>query len=132
MALVFGNAPLPSRGVAWERLLLGAACLPERPMKRLLRFALLSVLLASSHAFAVTDCSRTRTNVERLLCSSDRLAVADQLMAIAFRDAFHRTDRREDLLADQERWLKTVRDACNDVPCLMRAYEERTSELETW
>jgi uncharacterized protein len=101
-------------------------------MKPLLLLALLAALLTAAQALAVTDCSRARTNVERLLCSSDRLALADQLMAIAFRDAFHRTERREDLIADQERWRKTVRDACNDIPCLMRAYEDRTSELETW
>ena len=101
-------------------------------MKPSLRLALLAALLVYSPLFAAIDCSRAKTNVERLLCSSDRLAVADQLMAIAFRDAFHRTDRREDLVSDQERWRKSVRDACNDVPCLMRAYEDRTSELETW
>jgi uncharacterized protein len=101
-------------------------------MKPSLRLALCALLLACSPLFAATDCSRAKTNVERLLCSSDRLAVADQLLAIAFRGAFNRTDRREDLVADQERWRKTVRDACNDVPCLVRAYEDRTSELETW
>jgi uncharacterized protein len=101
-------------------------------MRPSLRLYLLAALLSASPLFAATDCSRARTNVERLLCSSDRLAAADNLMAVAFRDAFHRTDRREDLIADQERWRKTVRDACNDVPCLVRAYEDRTSELETW
>ena len=101
-------------------------------MKRGSRLAVCALILACSPASAATDCSRAKTGVERLLCSSDRLARADQLMAMAFRDAFHRTERREDLLADQERWRKTVRDACNDVPCLMRAYEDRTSALETW
>jgi uncharacterized protein len=101
-------------------------------MKHAPRLALCTLILAGSAGWAATDCSRAKTGVERLLCSSDRAARADQLMAVAFRDAFHRTERREDLLADQERWRKTVRDACNDVPCLMRAYEDRTSELETW
>lgn len=96
------------------------------------RLILLAALIASSPLLAATYCSRTKTSVDRLLCSSDRLARADQIMALAFRDAFHRTERRDDLLADQERWRKTVRDACNDVPCLMRAYEDRTSELDTW
>ena len=97
-----------------------------------LRLALILVLLGGTPLFAATDCSRAQTSIDRLLCSSDRLAAADQLMAVAFRDAFSRTDRREELIADQERWRKTVRDACNDVPCLLRAYEDRASELETW
>jgi uncharacterized protein len=99
---------------------------------RRLRLILLTALLASPPLLAATDCSRVKTNVDRLLCSSDRLARADQMMALAFRDAFNRTERRDELLADQDRWRTTVRDACNDVPCLMRAYEDRTSELETW
>ena len=67
-----------------------------------------------------------------ILCSNDRVARADALMAAAFRDAFNRTDRREALIQDQERWRKGVRDQCVDVPCLLRVYEDRASELETW
>jgi uncharacterized protein len=84
-------------------------------------------------ALAVTDCSRpNKSGIEMMLCSNDKVATADHLMARAFRDAFNRTERREALIEDQERWRKTVRDVCADVPCLMRAYEDRTSELETW
>jgi uncharacterized protein len=102
-------------------------------MRHGLRLAIFLLILAGSPAgIAATDCSRAKTGVEWLLCSSDRLARADHIMALAFRDAFQRTERREDLIADQERWRKTVRDVCNDVPCLMRAYEDRTSELQTW
>jgi uncharacterized protein len=92
----------------------------------------IGALATAAPVHAATDCSRARTNVERLLCSSDRVAAADQMMALAFRDAFNRTERREELLADQDRWRRDVRDRCNDVPCLVQAYEDRTSELETW
>ena len=84
------------------------------------------------HAAAVTDCSKATTNIDRLLCSSDKLAVADQMMAAAFRDAFYRTRDRDALIKEQELWRKNVRDACNDVPCLLEAYQRRTSELETY
>jgi uncharacterized protein len=83
-------------------------------------------------AIAMPDCSRPRSSIDRLVCTSDKLSVADQLMARAFRDAYYRTEDKEALLQDQERWQQTVRDACNDVPCLLRAYQDRTSELETW
>jgi uncharacterized protein len=88
--------------------------------------------IAANDSCAMPDCSRPRSNVERLVCTSDRLSAADQLMARAFRDAFLRTADREALLQDQESWQKQVRDACNDVPCLLRAYQDRTAELETW
>ncbi|MCW5621986.1 MAG: hypothetical protein KIS79_12850 [Burkholderiales bacterium] len=84
-------------------------------------------------AFAATDCGRAKkSNIDMLMCSNDRLARADNFMALAFRDAFRRADDPEALIADQARWREEVRDACMDVPCLLRAYEDRTSELTTW
>lgn len=91
-----------------------------------------AMLCAAAPAPAITDCSRPRSNIDRLLCSNDKLSVADQLMAYAFRAAFYRAQDKEALIEDQERWKTTVRDACNDVPCLLRAYQDRASELETW
>jgi uncharacterized protein len=83
-------------------------------------------------AAAIADCSKPRTGVERLLCSNDRLAVADEKMALAFRDAFNRAKDKDALIKEQDDWRKDVRDACNDVPCLLDAYQRRTSELETY
>jgi uncharacterized protein len=93
---------------------------------------LLSIVLWPPPATAVTDCSRPKTNIDRLMCSSDKLAVAEQIMAVAFRDAFYRTSDRDALIQEQEQWRKNVRDACNDVPCLLEAFQRRTSELETY
>ena len=102
-------------------------------MKRALVWLLvLAVLGWGLPAAALTDCSRPKTNVDRLMCSSDRVALADHAMAMAFRDAFYRTQDKDALIKEQEEWRKNVRDACNDVPCLMEAYERRTSELETY
>ena len=94
--------------------------------------AALALALNALPAVAMPDCSRPRSNIDRLVCTSDKLSAADQLMARAFRDAYYRTQDKEALLQDQGRWQQTVRDACNDVPCLLRAYQDRTSELETW
>jgi uncharacterized protein len=102
-------------------------------MRPALAFLLVMALLPWARpAAAVTDCSKATANIDRLLCSSDRLAVADQMMAAAFRDAFYRTRDRDALIKEQDQWRKNVRDACNDVPCLLEAYQRRTSELETY
>jgi uncharacterized protein len=53
-------------------------------------------------------------------------------MAAAFRGAFNRIKDKEALLKEQEAWRANVRDACNDVPCLVEAFRERASELETY
>ena len=102
-------------------------------MAAVLRILAVGVLaLATAPVWAVTDCSRPKTSIDWLLCSNDKAALADNIMAAAFRDAFRRTDDKDALIQDQERWKREVRDACNDIPCLMRAFQDRTSELETW
>jgi len=101
--------------------------------RALLVSAMLIAAAVPARAAAATDCGKLRkTNIEMLLCSNERLARADNLMALAFRDAFRRTEDPEALRSDQQRWTREVRDACNDVPCLMRAFEDRASELQTW
>ncbi len=87
-------------------------------------------LILANPAWAILDCSKAKTNVEKLLCSSQRAATADQEMALSFRTAFARTGDRAALLSDQKRWQEKVRDQCLDVSCLVQVHRERTSELE--
>ena len=94
---------------------------------------LVALTLDVSLAYAVPDCSKpNKTKTDWLLCSSDKAAVADQLMAAAFRDAFNRVKDQAALLKEQEEWNRDVRDACNDVPCLVKAYRDRANALETY
>jgi uncharacterized protein len=81
-------------------------------------------------ALAPIDCSRAKTNSELLLCSNSRLAAADQRLAHAFREAIQRGVKPEVLLESQRSWIHEVRDLCNEVECMLKAYEERTSELQ--
>ena len=99
----------------------------------------LSLLLAgalglsgATDARAVPDCSKPKTKIEWLLCSNDQLAAAEQRMALAFREALSRTGDRKVLIKEQNEWSERLSDACNDVPCLMQAYRQRTEELETY
>jgi uncharacterized protein len=94
---------------------------------------LVSALVASVGAWGAVNCYKpNKTGVEWLICTNDRVAAADEIMSMAFRDAFNRTRDKEALIEEQEQWRKNVRDACNDVPCLLRAFERRASELETY
>jgi uncharacterized protein len=101
------------------------------PMRPALLFV--PVLAIAAPAWGAINCSKpNKTGVEMLICSNDRVAAADELMASAFRDAFLRSRDKEALVKEQDEWRKSVRDACNDVPCLLRAFEQRTSELQTY
>ena len=89
-----------------------------------------AVLLAAPVAVpAALDCSRARSNAEKMLCSNSRLALADERMAYAFRDAIRRGADPAALMQTQRRWIE-IRDACNEVECMLKAYENRTAELE--
>ena len=99
-------------------------------MNRLLFLPLAIALAAPAPLLAAIDCSRAKTNTEKLLCSNSRLADADQRMAFEFREAIKRGARPAVLMESQRTWMNDVRDVCNDVECMLRAYEERTSELQ--
>ncbi|MBC8008151.1 MAG: hypothetical protein H7X76_08920 [Prolixibacteraceae bacterium] len=98
------------------------------------RLAVLGLALAfavCTPVQAAFDCSRAKSNAEKLLCSNPRLAVADERMALAFRGAIHRGVDRRLLMETQRDWINDARDICNDVECMLKAYEERISELDS-
>lgn len=99
-------------------------------MKTLLCLLAAIALAAPLAGLAVVDCSHAKSNVEKLLCSNSRLAQADQRLAFAFREAINRGVKPESLMESQRAWVRDSRDVCNDVECMLRAYEERTSEIQ--
>jgi uncharacterized protein len=91
----------------------------------------ISVALAvPASALAALDCSRAKTNTEKLLCSNPRLAEADERLAYAFRGAIRRGADPKVLMEAQGVWIREARDVCNDVECMLKAYEERISDLD--
>lgn len=97
-------------------------------MARLLLCVL--VLLATMPAQAVLDCSRARSNAEKMICSNPRLMRADEELAYAWREALRRGIDPQMLRDGQRAWLHDVRDACNDADCMVRAYQDRVLELD--
>jgi|KBSMisStaDraftv2_1062788.scaffolds.fasta_scaffold4523269_1 uncharacterized protein len=98
-----------------------------------LKTIVLSLLVSQiGSAWAVIDCSKPKTKVDWMLCSNDKAAREEERMAFAFREAMNRTDKRDALQQEQRDWNVNVRDLCNDVACLVKAYRERATELETY
>lgn len=97
--------------------------------------ALMVLALAAAPVFAAVDCGRPKSTTERLLCSNDRVSEANEQMAFAFLNAYRRanTDElRATMRTEQRTWETQVRDACSDVPCLLRVYYDRTLELDQY
>jgi uncharacterized protein len=93
--------------------------------------ATVAIMLATPVAAAAAlDCSRAKSNAEKMLCSNNRLALAEERMAYAFREAIRRGADPSTLMQTQRRWTTEIRDACNEAECMLKAYEDRTAELE--
>lgn len=99
---------------------------------RSVRAAVLLALLPVP-GFAAQDCGRPKTVYERIVCSNDRVSEAHERFAFAYFNHYRRAmndELRDAIRRGQREWELTVRDACMDVPCLLKAFEERTLELE--
>ena len=99
-------------------------------MNGLVVLAITIALVLPAPVLAALDCSRAKSNAEKLLCSNSRLAEADDRLALAFRGAIHRGADPRVLMEAQRTWIHDARDVCNDVECMLKAYEERISDLD--
>jgi uncharacterized protein len=97
----------------------------------LMCFAVCSCLFSGAAAGAI-DCSRAVTNVDKLICSSSRAAIAENQMAYSYREALRRGVDPQLLSRSQREWQEQVRDLCNDVSCLVKAYDERGAEIDNY
>lgn len=100
-------------------------------MNGLVVVAITIALAVPAPVLAALDCSRAKSNAEKLLCSNPRLAEADDRLALAFRGAIHRGADPKELMESQRVWVHDARDICNDVECMLKAYEERASDLDS-
>jgi uncharacterized protein len=100
-------------------------------VKRHVVLAITIALAVPASVLAALDCSRAKTNTEKLLCSNSRLAEADERLALAFRGAIHRGADPKVLMDAQRAWIHDARDICNDVECMLKAYEERIADLDS-
>ena len=76
------------------------------------------------------DCARVTSQVNRMICASPDLALRDRDLADHFRALLGQpgTDAAA-LQREETRWLREVRDACEDAGCVARAYAARDAEL---
>jgi len=74
------------------------------------------------------DCAKASSKVEKLICSDKNLSDTDAMLAEDYKALLATTDDKG-VKQRQLAWLKNVRNACNDVACLQKAYDARGDEL---
>jgi uncharacterized protein YecT (DUF1311 family) len=75
------------------------------------------------------DCAKVSTGAERLICGNQQLSAADVKLSQAYQAKRERVLDKDQLKQQQIQWRRTVRDACSDVSCMLKAYQARISEL---
>ena len=96
-------------------------------MKNLLMLLLLCPLLTAPAASF--DCAKAMTLVEKAICGDPQLSARDDALMEAYKHVLVEATDANRLKAEQRAWLKNVRNQCQDVGCLIRAYDRRIAEL---
>ena len=98
-----------------------------RSAPRVARDPAIEGVAVSSPSF---NCAYARSRVERMICSSERLAEHDRAMSSVFHTALADADRqtRALLQSSRDRFL-AFRDGCRNEACIAQAYEDRIAEI---
>ena len=95
---------------------------------------LLALLAMCNSSWAASfRCEKGRTDVEKLVCTTESLSELDSRLgrayALALNDAS--PDQRPGVISEQKKWLESVRNRCAGVACLTMAYVSRLHVLSS-
>lgn len=77
------------------------------------------------------DCATAKSKVKLMICGSDALAKLDVAEEALLRRARAKATTPDAVNEEQSLWLSR-RDACTSAACLVRAYQERITDLHAW
>ncbi len=98
-------------------------------LKKPLSIIFILLFLHITAQAASFDCTKAKSEVEKLICSDDELSKLDECLNEAYLKALNRTDIKEQAIESQREWLKYGRDVFQNAACLKGAYETRIKEL---
>lgn len=93
----------------------------------------IGIALAATRVQAASfPCEKANAPVEKAICGSPEISILDEYLGryyAAAREHLRHADAC--MVADQRRWIRTVRDACKDPGCLKGAYLNRLAALHS-
>jgi uncharacterized protein YecT (DUF1311 family) len=103
-------------------------------MTRVTTFLAFLIVLSAAHTASAAapsfDCAKVTSAVNRMICASPELSALDAKLARDFDNTkFQGGIAAKALRAEEDAWLRNVRDACADAACLKSAYEARDAAL---
>lgn len=91
------------------------------------KFILVLVLTTFSLLGASFDCSKAKSDVEKMICQDDELSKMDEKLSEVYTSFYLLT---KEIKTDQRAWIKQ-RNQCQDTNCIKEAYATRAEELTT-
>jgi uncharacterized protein len=88
----------------------------------------LSLFWAGAAGAASFDCKAAASRIEKLVCGDPSLDSFDSQLQGAYQGALDRSNHPAGVTERQRAWLK-ARDACADVTCLTKAYQQQIAAL---
>ncbi len=76
------------------------------------------------------DCTKAATKPEKLICSDPILSTIDGQIDELYRQVQKSASDKEGSRKEQQNWIKTQRDSCRDVSCMVKACQKRVAALE--
>jgi uncharacterized protein YecT (DUF1311 family) len=92
-------------------------------------FILVAILVPISVMGASFDCKKSRTFIEKAICSNKQLSKLDDKLTEVYLKTLDIAFAPDDLKEEQREWLTNERNSCQDVTCLKRIYELRIQHL---
>jgi uncharacterized protein len=91
----------------------------------------LGLLWTASAAAASFPCEKAQSRIEKAICADAEVSDLDEYLGRYYAAARSVLGRAGDCMrADQQQWLREVRNACADAACLKKAYLERLGALD--
>lgn len=76
------------------------------------------------------DCAKASSDVENMICRVDSdLIWLDNILSDTYTAVLQRVPNKHAIKSDQKKWLKNIRDRCNDTNCIDLAYANRIADL---
>ncbi|HEX5329708.1 hypothetical protein [Sulfuricurvum sp.] len=95
-----------------------------------MKISILAILVMSSVLFgAGFDCAKASNDVENMICENAYLEQLDSILSDTYTAVLKSVPNKHAIKLDQKKWLKNVRDRCNDTDCIDLAYENRITDL---
>jgi uncharacterized protein YecT (DUF1311 family) len=92
----------------------------------------LIICFAISNVHAASfDCKKAKTEIEKMICSDKEISKLDEEMDRAYKKALSLVSYKQQMKRQQQEWVKTLRNACEDEPCLQREYRDRIAALNS-